>query len=91
MYTLHMFFYVVLFSFGFLRCFSAWKESVEQKVLYRCNLSHLRAGSLRKYFQWWVQMLQVRDGDKQAMVNFFLLQWRQHYGEQLGACGESKI
>ncbi|OPJ86172.1 hypothetical protein AV530_011340 [Patagioenas fasciata monilis] len=62
------------------RCFSAWKESVEQKALYRCNLSRLRAGSLRKYFQRWVQMLQVRDGDKQAMVNFFLLQWRQHYG-----------
>lgn len=31
-------------------------------------------------------MLQVREGDKQAMVNFFLLRWRQHYGEQLGNC-----
>ncbi|XP_068270821.1 uncharacterized protein C1orf167 homolog isoform X2 [Nyctibius grandis] len=62
------------------RCFSAWKEIVEQKVLYRCNLAHLRAASLRKYFQQWVQMLQVREGDKQAMVNFFLLRWRQHYG-----------
>ncbi|XP_075376810.1 uncharacterized protein C1orf167 homolog isoform X2 [Mycteria americana] len=61
------------------RCFSAWKETVEQKALYRCNLSHLRAVSLRKYFQQWVQMLQVRKGDKQAMVNFLLLRWRQHY------------
>ncbi|XP_035757743.1 uncharacterized protein C1orf167 homolog [Egretta garzetta] len=61
------------------RCFSVWKETVEQKVHYRCNLSHLRVVSLRKYFQQWVQMLQVREGDKQAMVNFFLLRWRQHY------------
>lgn len=83
--------YVFLFSFGFLRCFSVWKETVEQKVHYRCNLSHLRVVSLRKYFQQWVQMLQVREGDKQAMVNFFLLRWRQHYGEQFGACAESKI
>lgn len=73
------------FSFGFLSCFSAWKESVEQKALFRWNLSRLRARSLRKYFQQWVQMLQVRDGDKQAMANFFLLQWRQRYGEQLGS------
>lgn len=59
---------------------------MEQKVLYRCNLAHLRAVSLRKYFQQWVQVLQVREGDKQAMVNYFLLRWRQHYGEQLGDC-----
>lgn len=91
MYPLHMVFYVVLFSFGFLRCFSAWKETVEQKALYRCNMFRLKAVSLRKHFQQWVQMLQVREGDKQAMVNFFLLQWRQHYGEQLGVCAESKI
>jgi len=86
-----MVFIVVLFFFGFLRCFSAWKETVEQKALYRCNLARLRAASLRKYFQQWVQMLQVREGDKQAMVNFLLLRWRQHYGEQLGACAQSNI
>ncbi|XP_050765618.1 uncharacterized protein C1orf167 homolog [Gymnogyps californianus] len=62
------------------RCFSAWKETVEQKARYRCNLARLRAVSLRKYFQQWVQMLQVREGDKQAMVNYFLLRWRQRYG-----------
>ncbi|XP_054705346.1 uncharacterized protein C1orf167 homolog [Grus americana] len=62
------------------RYFSAWKETVEQKALHRCNLAHLKAVSLRKYFQQWVQMLQVREGNKQAMVNYFLLQWRQHYG-----------
>ncbi|GAB0198767.1 chloride transport protein 6 [Grus japonensis] len=61
------------------RYFSAWKETVEQKALHRCNLAHLKAVSLRKYFQQWVQMLQVREGNKQAMVNYFLLQWRQHY------------
>ncbi|XP_068014545.1 uncharacterized protein C1orf167 homolog [Melanerpes formicivorus] len=60
------------------RYFSAWKETAEQKALYRCNLAHLRAVSLRKYFQQWVQMLQIRGGDKQAMVNFFHLRWRQH-------------
>ncbi|KAM6371535.1 uncharacterized protein C1orf167 homolog isoform 2-T2 [Pluvialis apricaria] len=61
------------------QCFSAWKETAEQKALYRCNLARLRAVSLRKYFQQWVQMLQDRERDKQAMVNFFLLRWRQHY------------
>lgn len=86
-----MVFHVVLFSFGFLRYFSAWKETVEQKALHRCNLAHLKAVSLRKYFQQWVQMLQVREGNKQAMVNYFLLQWRQHYGEQLRVCVDSKI
>ncbi|XP_075028605.1 uncharacterized protein C1orf167 homolog isoform X2 [Calonectris borealis] len=70
------------------RCFSAWKETVEQKVLYRCNLSRLRAVSLRKYFQQWVQMLQVREGDKQAMVNFFLLRWRQHYGPVISSVAD---
>ncbi|XP_054147825.1 uncharacterized protein C1orf167-like [Melozone crissalis] len=73
------------------RCFSTWKEAVEQKALDRCNLAHLRAVSLRKHFQQWVGMLQVRGGDKQAVLNLFLLQWRQHYGEQLGGCAESKL
>lgn len=91
LHTLHVFFHVVLFSFDILRCFSAWKETVEQKALYRCNLVRLRAVSLRKYFQQWVQMLQDREGNKQAMVNFFLLQWRQHCGEQLGVSAESEI
>lgn len=79
------------FSFGILRCFSTWKEAVEQKALDRCNLAHLRAVSLRKHFQQWVGMLQVRGGDKQAVVNLFLLRWRHHYGEQLGLCAESKL
>ncbi|XP_049652456.1 uncharacterized protein C1orf167 homolog isoform X1 [Accipiter gentilis] len=70
------------------RCFSAWKMTVEQKALYRCNLAHLRVVSLRKYFQQWVQMLQVREGDKQATVNFFLLQWRQHYGPVISAVAD---
>ncbi|XP_063273501.1 uncharacterized protein C1orf167 homolog [Prinia subflava] len=62
------------------RCFSTWKETVEQKALDRCSLAHLRAISLRKHFQQWVEMLQVRGVDKQAVVNLFLLRWRQHYG-----------
>ncbi|KAM6240964.1 uncharacterized protein C1orf167 homolog [Porphyrio hochstetteri] len=62
------------------QCFSAWKKIVEQKALHRCNMAHLRAASLRKYFQQWVQMLQVREGNKKAMMSFFLLQWRQYYG-----------
>ncbi|XP_058674529.1 uncharacterized protein C1orf167 homolog [Ammospiza caudacuta] len=57
------------------RCFSTWKETAEQKALDRCNLAHLRAVSLRKHFQQWVGMLQVRGGDKQAVLNLFLLQW----------------
>ncbi|RMB91721.1 hypothetical protein DUI87_31951 [Hirundo rustica rustica] len=61
------------------RCFSTWKETVEQKALDRCNLAHLRAVSLRKHFQQWVEMLQVRGVDKQAAVNLFLLRWRRHY------------
>ncbi|XP_057895454.1 uncharacterized protein C1orf167-like [Melospiza georgiana] len=73
------------------RCFSTWKETAEQEALDRCNLAHLRAVSLRKHFQQWVGMLQVRGGDKQAVLNLFLLQWRQHYGEQLGGCAESKL
>ncbi|XP_069730938.1 uncharacterized protein C1orf167 homolog isoform X2 [Phaenicophaeus curvirostris] len=71
--------------------FNAWKEAVEQKVLYRCNLSHLRTVSLRKYFQQWVQMLQVREGDKQAMVNFFLLRWRQHCGPVVSSVGDTAV
>nr|XP_026652692.1 uncharacterized protein C1orf167-like [Zonotrichia albicollis] len=73
------------------RCFSTWKETVEQKALDRCNLAHLRAVSLRRHFQQWVGMLQVRRSDKQAVLNLFLLQWRQHYGEQFGLCAESKL
>ncbi|XP_026718371.1 uncharacterized protein C1orf167 homolog isoform X2 [Athene cunicularia] len=70
------------------RCFSAWKGTVERKTLYRCNLAHLRAVSLRKYFQHWVQMLQVREDDKQAMMNFILLQWRQHYGPVISSVAD---
>ncbi|XP_038015425.1 uncharacterized protein C1orf167 homolog isoform X2 [Motacilla alba alba] len=62
------------------RCFSTWKETVEQKALARCHLAHLRAVSLRKHFQQWVEMLQVREGDKQAVVKLFLLRWRRHCG-----------
>uniref|UniRef100_A0A8C8B4N4 Uncharacterized protein n=1 Tax=Otus sunia TaxID=257818 RepID=A0A8C8B4N4_9STRI len=70
------------------RCFSAWKETVEQKALYRRNLACLRIVSLRKYFQRWVQMLQVREDDKQAMMNYFLLRWRQHYGPVISSVAE---
>ncbi|XP_014796819.1 PREDICTED: uncharacterized protein C1orf167 homolog isoform X2 [Calidris pugnax] len=73
------------------RCFSAWKETVEQKALYRCSLAHLRAISLRKYFQRWLQMLQVREDDKQAMVNYFLLQWRQHYGPVISSVADKSM
>ncbi|XP_053941788.1 uncharacterized protein C1orf167 homolog isoform X2 [Cuculus canorus] len=73
------------------RYFSAWNEAVEQKALYRCNLSHLRAVLLRKYFQQWVQMLQVREGDKQAMVNFFLLRWRQHCGPVISSVADMAV
>ncbi|XP_032863722.2 uncharacterized protein C1orf167 homolog isoform X2 [Tyto alba] len=73
------------------RCFSAWKETAEQKALYRCNLAHLRAVSLRKYFQQWVQMLQVREDDKQAVVNYFFLQWRQHYGPVVSSVADKTV
>ncbi|XP_051493263.1 uncharacterized protein C1orf167 homolog [Apus apus] len=56
-------------------------------MLYRFNLDRLRAASLRKYFQQWVQMLQVREGDKQAMVNFFL-RWRQHCGAAVSSVAD---
>ncbi|XP_061203994.1 uncharacterized protein C1orf167 homolog isoform X2 [Neopsephotus bourkii] len=73
------------------RCFYAWKEIVEQKALYRCNLAHLRAVSLRKYFQQWVQRLQVREGDKQAMANFLLLRWRQHYAPVISSVADKTM
>ncbi|XP_062459836.1 uncharacterized protein C1orf167 homolog [Pezoporus occidentalis] len=73
------------------RCFYAWKETVEQKALHRCNLAHLRAVSLRKYFQQWVQRLQVREGDKQAMANFLLLRWRQHYGPVISSVADKTV
>lgn len=70
----------------FLRCFSAWKEAVELKAYYKSSLMHLRVESMRKYFQQWFRMLQVRESNKQAMVNLLFLRWRQHYGECHGAC-----
>ncbi|XP_004947568.2 uncharacterized protein C1orf167 homolog isoform X1 [Gallus gallus] len=62
------------------RCFSAWKEAVELKAYYKSSLMHLRVESMRKYFQQWFRMLQVRESNKQAMVNLLFLRWRQHYG-----------
>ncbi|KAM4758614.1 uncharacterized protein C1orf167 homolog [Cyanocitta cristata] len=73
------------------RCFSTWKETVEQKALDRCNLAHLRAVSLRKHFQQWVVMLQTRGGDKQAVVNLFLLQWRRHYGAVISSVADKTV
>ncbi|XP_050838264.1 uncharacterized protein C1orf167 homolog isoform X3 [Serinus canaria] len=73
------------------RCFSTWKETVEQKALDRCNLAHLRAVSLRKHFQQWVEMLQVRGGDKLAVVNLFLLRWRQHYGAVMSSVADKSV
>ncbi|XP_055560355.1 uncharacterized protein C1orf167 homolog isoform X1 [Falco cherrug] len=73
------------------RCFSTWKETAEQKALYRCNLAHLRAVSLRKYFQQWVQMLQVTEGNKQAMVNFLLLRWGQNYGPVISSVADKTV
>ncbi|XP_053818729.1 uncharacterized protein C1orf167 homolog isoform X4 [Vidua chalybeata] len=73
------------------RCFSTWKETVEQKALDRCNLAHLRAVSLRKHFQQWAEMLQVRGGDKQAVVNLLLLRWRQHYGAVMSSVADKTV
>ncbi|XP_056364203.1 uncharacterized protein C1orf167 homolog [Oenanthe melanoleuca] len=73
------------------RCFSTWKETVEQKALDRCNLAHLRAISLRKHFQQWVEMLQVRGGDKQSVVNLFLLRWRQHCGAVISSVADKTV
>ncbi|XP_017935032.2 uncharacterized protein C1orf167 homolog isoform X2 [Manacus vitellinus] len=73
------------------RCFSAWKEAAEQKALNRCNLARLRAVSLRKHFHLWVEMLQVREGDKQAVVNLFLLQWRQHHGAVISSEADKRV
>ncbi|XP_005057760.1 PREDICTED: uncharacterized protein C1orf167 homolog [Ficedula albicollis] len=73
------------------RCFSTWKETVEQKALDRCNLAHLRAVSLRKHFQQWVLMLQVRGGDKQSVVNLFLLRWRQHCGAVISSVADKTV
>ncbi|XP_023796382.1 uncharacterized protein C1orf167 homolog isoform X3 [Cyanistes caeruleus] len=72
-------------------CFCTWKETVEQKALDRCNLAHLRAVSLRKHFQQWVEMLQVRGGDKQAVVNLFLLRWRRHYGAVISSVADKTV
>ncbi|XP_047923662.2 uncharacterized protein C1orf167 homolog isoform X2 [Anser cygnoides] len=73
------------------RCFSVWKETVEQKAFYRCNLAHLRVESLRKYFQQWVQMLQIRESNKQVMVNFFLLRRRQRYGPAVSSVADETV
>ncbi|XP_053853543.1 uncharacterized protein C1orf167 homolog isoform X2 [Vidua macroura] len=72
-------------------CFSTWKETAEQKALDRCNLAHLRAVSLRKHFQQWAEMLQVRGGDKQAVVNLLLLRWRQHYGAVMSSVADKTV
>ncbi|XP_030918202.1 uncharacterized protein C1orf167 homolog [Geospiza fortis] len=58
------------------RCFSTWKETVEQKALDRCNLAHLRAVSLRKHFQQWVGMLQTLE---QCKLRKTLRLWHQKY------------
>ncbi|KAM7030465.1 uncharacterized protein C1orf167 homolog isoform 2-T3 [Acridotheres tristis] len=73
------------------RCFSTWKEAAEQKALDRCNLAHLRAVSLRKHFQQWVEMLQVRGGDKQSVVNLFLLRWRRQYGAVISSVADKTV
>ncbi|XP_064253055.1 uncharacterized protein C1orf167 homolog isoform X2 [Passer domesticus] len=73
------------------RCFSTWKETVKQKALDRCNLAHLRAVSLRKHFQQWVEMLRVRGGDKQAVVNLFFLRKRQHYGAVMSSVADKTM
>ncbi|XP_068771868.1 uncharacterized protein C1orf167 homolog isoform X2 [Struthio camelus] len=70
------------------RCFNAWKETVEQKALHRCNVAHLRAGLLRKYFQQWIWMLRVREDDKQKIVNLFILRWRQYYGPTISSVAD---
>ncbi|XP_064381686.1 uncharacterized protein C1orf167 homolog isoform X1 [Dromaius novaehollandiae] len=70
------------------RCFNEWKETVEQNALHRCNLAHLRAGLLRKYFQQWVRMLQIRKDDKRKIVNLFILRWRQYYGPTISSVAD---
>ncbi|XP_037737295.1 uncharacterized protein C1orf167 homolog isoform X2 [Chelonia mydas] len=65
-----------------IRCFSAWRQFVERKALCRQNLEHHRAASLRKCFQQWVLMLQLREVDKMTAVNLFILRQRRCCGQQ---------
>ncbi|XP_030393352.1 uncharacterized protein C1orf167 homolog isoform X2 [Gopherus evgoodei] len=73
------------------RCFSAWKQFVERKALCRQNLEHHRAGSLRKCFQQWVLMLQLREVDKMTAVNLFILAQRRCYGQGSSAASEPVV
>uniref|UniRef100_A0A8C8VMC1 Uncharacterized protein n=1 Tax=Pelusios castaneus TaxID=367368 RepID=A0A8C8VMC1_9SAUR len=74
------------------RCFNAWRQFVEQKTLCRHSLEHHRAGSLRKCFQEWVRILQLREMDKMTMVNLFSLRQSRCYGQQAtSAAGGSGV
>nr|XP_023960083.1 uncharacterized protein C1orf167 homolog isoform X1 [Chrysemys picta bellii]XP_042708853.1 uncharacterized protein C1orf167 homolog isoform X1 [Chrysemys picta bellii]XP_042708854.1 uncharacterized protein C1orf167 homolog isoform X1 [Chrysemys picta bellii] len=73
------------------RCFSAWKQFVERKALCRQNLEHHRAGSLRKGFQQWVLMLQLREVDKMTAVNLFILRQRRCYGQQASSAASGPV
>ncbi|XP_039365447.1 uncharacterized protein C1orf167 homolog isoform X5 [Mauremys reevesii] len=73
------------------RCFSAWKQFVERKALCRQNLEHHRAGSLRKSFQQWVLMLQLREVDKMTAVNLFILRQRRCYGQQNSSAASGSV
>ncbi|XP_067423537.1 uncharacterized protein C1orf167 homolog [Emydura macquarii macquarii] len=61
------------------RCFSAWRQFVEQKASCRRSLEHHKAGSLRNCFQQWVRMLQLREVDKLTTVNLFTRRQRRSY------------
>ncbi|XP_019367267.1 PREDICTED: uncharacterized protein C1orf167 homolog isoform X3 [Gavialis gangeticus] len=63
------------------RCFCAWKQIVEQKTLCKRSLEQHRAASLRKSFQQWVLILQLREADKLTTMDLFLLRQRRYYSQ----------
>ncbi|XP_019396871.1 PREDICTED: uncharacterized protein C1orf167 homolog isoform X2 [Crocodylus porosus] len=63
------------------RCFCAWKQLVEQKTLCKRSLEQHRAASLRKSFQQWVLILQLREADKLTTMDLFLLRRRRYYSQ----------
>ncbi|KAG6936420.1 chromosome 1 orf 167 [Chelydra serpentina] len=73
------------------RCFSAWRQFVERKALCRQNLEHHRAGSLKKCFQQWVLMLQLREADKMTAVNLFILRQRRCYGQRTSSAASGPV
>ncbi|XP_074831706.1 uncharacterized protein C1orf167 homolog [Carettochelys insculpta] len=73
------------------RCFRAWRQVVAQKALCRHSLKHHRAGALRKCFQQWVLMLQLREEDKRRAVNLLLLRQRRCYGQKANSAASGPV